>query len=102
MREVVDAITGLTDACTAAAAGEQDIEQLMSHAKSLRTAVAQLVTAAESKLRGGSAAHAALLETLRSACKDITVVSNHLFTDVRGGGAPGRGPFCARGAHWPG
>jgi hypothetical protein len=44
--------------------------------------VAQLVTAADSKLQGGSGTHAALLESLRAACKEITRVAKLLSTNV--------------------
>jgi len=86
VREVADAINGLVGCTRRAVDGTDDVAQVMSHAKTLRAAIARLTTGADTKLSGGKGSQATLAmtdlsERLRTACNDVKRASKQLTAE---------------------
>lgn len=110
IREVADAINGLVAGCKGAVNGSDGVEQVMSHAKTLRAALARLTSGADTKLVGAHATadHRALSAKLRNACNAVTLSSKQLTAEceeysssdsarIKRQSTPARGGSISRG-----
>jgi len=76
--DVADSVTSLSRSCSSAVSGNENVEQLMAHAGTLRAALARLVAGTETKLSIDSLAHQQLNNALKAACSDLTKNSKEL------------------------
>ena len=100
VREVADAVSSLARTCTGAADGSEEIEDVMAHTSAIRSSVARLISAAETKLDADTTEHQQLSGTLRDSCSEVIRATKQLtqacqiFSSsqpsrgAHGGGAP--------------
>jgi hypothetical protein len=78
VRDVADGVTSLSGACKNAVQGLSDVEEVMSHSSSLRSAIARLISATETKLDATANEHVQLAAELRQRCNEVTRASKQL------------------------